>query len=443
MTADLRPDARLPEILEELYLGRVPDYRDEVLAVAVRTRQRPAWTFPGRWLPMADIASRPAFVTAVPWRAVGLALILIAVLIAAAVAISGSPQTRVPAPFGLARNGLIAWYADGDIFTADPTTGDTTAIVTGTQEDVDPVFSPDGTRLAFGRFVPGDAKPQMDIVVTKADGTDSRVITATPIPVDDVRIEWAPDSRTLIVDAPGDTAIWLYDTSTKSAPTVLATDASMYLRPYQPPDGKHILMNRRTGGMVKLIALDVATGEETVLADGAGDDIGAARWSADGTQVVYNSSRPGDGASQRLHVVSADGTGERQVTDAAGVWFDIDPTWSPDGSRIAFTRYERIATNTWAIRPTGILDVATGVVTEVGPLPRDVRKQFPSEHDKDASPGEGFFLEWSPDGTSLLAFPSEGDGHPVVIDVATGNWHTVDRVSASGIPVQAWQRQAP
>ena len=32
MTADVRPDGRLNEILEELYLGRVPDYRDEVVA---------------------------------------------------------------------------------------------------------------------------------------------------------------------------------------------------------------------------------------------------------------------------------------------------------------------------------------------------------------------------------------------------------------------------
>ena len=123
MTADIRPDGRLPEILEELYLGRVPDYRDEVVAGAVRHRQRPAWTFPGRWIPMADIASRPAFGASIPWRAVGLALVLIALLVAAAVAISGSRQIPVPEPFGLARNGAIAWYADGDIYTADPCHG--------------------------------------------------------------------------------------------------------------------------------------------------------------------------------------------------------------------------------------------------------------------------------------------------------------------------------
>ena len=132
MTADIRPDGRLTEILEELYLGRVPDYRDEVLAGAVAHRQRPAWTFPGRWLPMADIARRPAFAASLPWRAIGLALVLIALLLAAAVAIAGSRQHSVPAPFGLARNGVIAWYATATSTRRTPSPASTTAIVTGT-----------------------------------------------------------------------------------------------------------------------------------------------------------------------------------------------------------------------------------------------------------------------------------------------------------------------
>jgi Tol biopolymer transport system component len=442
MTADIRPDGRLPEILEELYLGRVPDYRDEVVAGAVRHRQRPAWTFPGRWIPMADIASRPAFAASLPWRAIGLALVLIALLAAAAVAISGANQSRVPAPFGLARNGAIAWYADGDIYSADPVTGITTAIVTGTQEDVDPVFSPDGTRLAFGRFVEGDDPPRMDIVVADADGTHPQVITTEPIPVDDVRFEWAPDSRSLIVDAPDETGIWRYDATTKAPRTVVATETSFYLRPFQPPDGQQLLIERHEGALSRLIALNLVTGVETLLAEGAGDELGSARWSADGSKVVYHAS-PDDGVSERLYLVNADGTGTTQITHAPGVWYDIDAKYSPDGTKIAFTRYERLKSNVWVVRPTGIYDVATGEVTEVGPLAREVREQLPSEDDARASEGEGLFHEWSPDGTALLAFESEGGGHPIVIDVGTGTWHALDRISASGAPTQQWQRQAP
>src|SRR5690349_19900526 len=51
MTVDARFERELPAILEDLYLGPAPDYRTDVLATAVRVRQRPSWTFPGRWLP--------------------------------------------------------------------------------------------------------------------------------------------------------------------------------------------------------------------------------------------------------------------------------------------------------------------------------------------------------------------------------------------------------
>ena len=73
MTTESRFERHLPAILEDLYLGPTPDYRDEVLAIAPARRSAPAWTFPGRWLPMADIASRPAFRHAMPVAGVAVA----------------------------------------------------------------------------------------------------------------------------------------------------------------------------------------------------------------------------------------------------------------------------------------------------------------------------------------------------------------------------------
>ena len=114
---------------------------------------------------------------------------------------------------------------------------------------------------------------------------------------------------------------------------------------------------------------------------------------------------PGDRSSQRLFVVGADGTGARQLTDAPGIWWDIDATWSPTGDRIAFDRYEQIGPD-WFVRPLAIVDVATGDVREVGPIPIDARAADPNPADP-GNPGEGFWFEWSPDGTTLLAVPGE------------------------------------
>jgi len=147
MTTQQRFERELPALLEDLYLGPTPDYRHEVLAVAVRSRQRPSWTFPGRWLPMADIATRSTLVPRLPWRTIGVALVIVALLAVAAFAVVGSRQTRLPPPFGNAGNGLVAYSSDGDIYTLDPRTGVAKAIVTGPEVDSQAEFSPDGTKL--------------------------------------------------------------------------------------------------------------------------------------------------------------------------------------------------------------------------------------------------------------------------------------------------------
>src|SRR4029077_17031004 len=152
MTTEARFERELPAILDDLYLGPTPEYRNDVLAAATARRQRPAWTFPGRWLPMADIATRPTLVPRMPWRVDGVGLVIVALLAVAAFAIVGSRQKRLPPPFGDAGNGLVAYSNGGAIYTLDPRTSVATAIVTGPEVDSQPEFSPDGTKISYVRL---------------------------------------------------------------------------------------------------------------------------------------------------------------------------------------------------------------------------------------------------------------------------------------------------
>jgi Tol biopolymer transport system component len=445
-TTDARFDRELPAILEGLYMGPAPTYRDEVLAVATHRRQRPAWAIPGRWLPMADIASRSAFAPRVPWRTVGVALVIIAVLLAAIAVYAGTHQTKLPPPFGVARNGLVAYTAQGDVYVEDAASGSVRRLTnTPAVLDAEPVFAPNGTRLAFRRPVAGSVPFAEDIVVVKPDGSDPVVVTEKPIVGGPKRLEWSPDSNSILATEQSDAEVWLFDVSGKGPVRTILSNGFAYVRPFRPPDGAALLIGRAAHDKHSILSYDLATGHETVLAaDLPSEDSGAARWSPDGSQVVYNAAPADEPDAQRLFVVGADGTGTRKLVTAPGIGVDIDAAWSPDGTQIAFTRYQQQLDLSWFVRPIGIYSMADGTVRSVGPLPREVRVKYPEANDAAASHGEGFFFDWSPDGLSLIAYPSEAIGHAIVIDTVDGTWRALDPVmDTAGFPQsQRWQRLA-
>ncbi len=196
MTTERRLERDLPQILGDLAMGPYPDYIDDVLATTAQRRQRPAWTFPERWLPM-DIVTTRVPTTALPLRQFGV-LALIALLAAAALAVFVGAQARLPAPFGPAANGLIAYSDMGDIFTLDPVNGATRAVVTGPEFDHDPVWSRDGTRLVFQRKA-GAGAALGTLIVARADG--SGIVQVTPEPLSDLGFYgFSPDGRSIVAN---------------------------------------------------------------------------------------------------------------------------------------------------------------------------------------------------------------------------------------------------
>ena len=103
---------------------------------------------------LAARGRRPAAAAAdpapVPWRTIAL-LALLGLLLAAAVTLYVGSRPRLPAPFGPAANGLVAYAENGEIWTVDPVTGDRNKIVTLTGANRAPRLSRDGTHVAFLR----------------------------------------------------------------------------------------------------------------------------------------------------------------------------------------------------------------------------------------------------------------------------------------------------
>ena len=297
MTAETRFERELPAILEDLYLGPSPDYRHEVMAAAVRSRQRPSWTFAGRWFPMADIATSPRSAPRVPWRAAGLALARHRPRRG-----RGRAHRRV-APdrgsrrrSGWPRNGLITYAARA---TSTRRSGDraTTAIVTGPEVDADPVFSPDGTRIAFRAANPLDGSPADDLVVVGADGSKPVVDHGGPDPggAEPVRVgaglSVAPGRTPPTTRRSGS-----FDMTTATPPRKVTTGASFYTSRSSRRQATSILPS--TGRPITASHRPVRPRDrshETVLAEGKRQRRSRRRrWSPDGSQVVYNASPADD-----------------------------------------------------------------------------------------------------------------------------------------------------
>ena len=76
-------------------------------------------------------------------------------------------------------------------------------------------------------------------------------------------------------------------------------------------------------------------------------------WSPDGSRIAF--AREGDwaaGTFEAIYTMGSDGTDVRQVSSASG-GSDFWPSWSPDGTRIVFAAIRREDWGIWAVDANG------------------------------------------------------------------------------------------
>lgn len=345
-------------------------------------------------------------------------------------------------------NGLIAYSHDGDIYVGDPATGTSVAIVSGLESDINSIFSPDGSRIAFVRGMP--ARGPASLIVVRSDGSDGRVVVPEGFGNRGIGpFAWTPNGLSLVAGHDSAGHLSLIDASGAAEPRLLTPPlpaqrgampfgANAQVAPmFRPPAGDVIMgccwaPEVFDADLTLLRQLDFGLAEYRIFAE-------YPTWSPDGAMILVSLSLydPSDGRFLDDEMVVMDPDGGHLLRLGPG----SNPMWSPDSASIA---YEDFGPDWDFENPLNevriaALDLASGtkrvLESTISPVKVGAAVETVTNNEWHTWYYEGW--SWSPDGRSLLLLKDHRT-RPVVVDVATD---TATELPWETDSFPSWQRK--
>lgn len=414
-----------------------PDYLDDVFARTAKTRQRPAWLSPGRWLPMSTTTLNTRLYPLRPVaKYIALAALLIAAVVAATLLLAGAH--RVPPPFGPAANGRIYFDVNGAIVSTKSDGSDRRSLDIHLPGVATPIASPDGTTLAFISIDPSTVNAS-SMWAVDTDGSHLRKLTGDVAMTIDPMFTpaWSPDGKQLAFGAfqEGENRLFIANADGSGVRRLgdrqpLGTNPVPIAESLQAP--VHLWTNPKWSLSGRWIAFadedpNVDVGLAVIHPDGtgyhrlpvppnAGQGLrGFQVWAPDGSdRLLHADGATPDFQGASLAVVDVD-TGIQTTLAAAVPGVEQHrPAWSPDATRIAFHRGSEIV-----------------VVNADGTGPKVLHDTL----------GLGTF-GWSPDGTRLFGLSPD---NAALVSIAVDGASPPIRIPLEGTEagIFSWQRVAP
>ena len=199
-------------------------------------------------------------------------------------------------------------------------------------------------RIAFG----SDRDGNSEIYVMNADGTNQRRLTNHP--KNDWSPSWSPDGKRIAFMSDRDehahpihdwrsptSEIYVMDANGGNQQN-LTNDPHNDRSPSWSPDGKHIVFSSdrdghfrsRFGTTSEIYVMDADGGNQQNITNNPSADKDPS-WSPNGKRIAFSSTRNGQ---TDIYVMDANGGNQQNITNHPDR--DWHPSWSPDGERIAF-----------------------------------------------------------------------------------------------------------
>lgn len=268
--------------------------------------------------------------------------------------LSTPPSVRkvyIPGEIKRWEEGALSWSPDGksfvlvdhigaqassSIYLIDVETLRARALTTpppGWEGDIDPVFSSDGTKIAFLRVTEGW---NGDLYWVPTAGGEPHPITHDGKKVNG--IAWSSDNQSIVFssDRAGQDALWRASLK-GGAPERMPVGSEDAIEPAIPLNGNNLAFVQGSAvfGILRISASTNASREtkgSLIVSSTAQDS--APSISPDGKQFAFQSWRS---RSRQIWVSSIDGNTLRQLTHLDGVISGSgSPSWAPDGGQILF-----------------------------------------------------------------------------------------------------------
>jgi TolB protein len=263
-------------------------------------------------------------------------------------------------------NGKIAFF----IFNAQPPqiaviepdgTGRTALTHSAHRANFDPAWSADGTKIAFDTAAKG-SPPALRTM--NADGSgQALVVSMSSTYVDIEHPSWSPDGTKIAfcaINQHSHAKIFTVAADGLTAPVKLSPKGEDDCLPDWSPDGTTIVFDSfPASGPLEIWTMDADGSNRAKIGKGV-----TPSWSADGTQIAF--TKPA-GKRYDVFVMNADGSGITQVTSTARRW-EFNPVFSPDGTEIAFSR--TMGRHFYDTDDIWIIPVAGGAPTRLTDTPK-------------------------------------------------------------------------